>query len=370
MYSAANRDPAHFDDPETLRRDPQPEPPPRVRLRHPLLPGRLAGTPGDPDLLRGAAARRVDSDPRSPRARSWRCRTRSCTGCVPPWWIEPLRAIIARRRGVGRPEATARTPGVRSPIWLSVSSTITGRPSESTGGHSPSDPPDGSPVRANSPMRRAWRQRAPADASAPTKTCRRWSSTRSNTNGISIACDAPIMPPNAGLPHAHRYWHTSARAPPGHRPRGHAGMRNTRSVSSAHSSSLTEMSPGCSRQVARSRHRDRPPPTRSACGGLPRRPAAGWHQGEELPLLGVGARSAGQHRPPTPAAIAASGSVGTRCTVGDRAERQERERVPAALDHRLRITDAFGRHGRMSGEQLARALRRAAPRRSSSRPCP
>ena len=40
MYGSANRDPAHFDDPEALRPHPLSEPPPRVRLRHPLLPRR------------------------------------------------------------------------------------------------------------------------------------------------------------------------------------------------------------------------------------------------------------------------------------------------------------------------------------------
>ena len=51
-YAGANRDPAHFDRPRDLRRHPRPEPPHLVRLRHPLLHGRIARSTRDPDLLR------------------------------------------------------------------------------------------------------------------------------------------------------------------------------------------------------------------------------------------------------------------------------------------------------------------------------
>ena len=39
LLASGNHDPDQFDDPEALRRDPQPQQPPGVRLRDPPLPG-------------------------------------------------------------------------------------------------------------------------------------------------------------------------------------------------------------------------------------------------------------------------------------------------------------------------------------------
>ena len=55
MYPSANRDDAHFDDPDSARRHPAPEQPHRLRLRHPLLPRGVAGPTRDQGHVPGAA---------------------------------------------------------------------------------------------------------------------------------------------------------------------------------------------------------------------------------------------------------------------------------------------------------------------------
>ena len=77
MYRSANRDPAHFDRSRALRRHPPPEPPHRVRVRHPLLPRRRAGPAGDPGLLRGAASAGWSRSAGARAPRRSRCRTPS-----------------------------------------------------------------------------------------------------------------------------------------------------------------------------------------------------------------------------------------------------------------------------------------------------
>ena len=54
--ASANRDEAVFDRPDGVRHPPRPEPAPRVRPRHALLPRRQPGPAGDAGPLRGAAA--------------------------------------------------------------------------------------------------------------------------------------------------------------------------------------------------------------------------------------------------------------------------------------------------------------------------
>ena len=57
LNASANRDERQFADGDGLRHPPQDRPPPVVRLRHPLLPGRGAGPPRGPrGARRGAAA--------------------------------------------------------------------------------------------------------------------------------------------------------------------------------------------------------------------------------------------------------------------------------------------------------------------------
>ena len=56
MYAAANRDPARVHRPRPARRDPARQPPRRVRVRHPLLPRRVAGPARAAGDVRGAAA--------------------------------------------------------------------------------------------------------------------------------------------------------------------------------------------------------------------------------------------------------------------------------------------------------------------------
>ena len=53
-WASANRDEDVFDDPFALRRPPQPQPPPGLRLPEPLLPGGQPGPPRDPHHARGA----------------------------------------------------------------------------------------------------------------------------------------------------------------------------------------------------------------------------------------------------------------------------------------------------------------------------
>ena len=75
LFESANFDEAVFGDPEQLPNRPLPQQPRGIRLRHPLLPGESAGTPGVVD-----DARTVAEAP--PRHASWCPRTR-CR-CGPP----------------------------------------------------------------------------------------------------------------------------------------------------------------------------------------------------------------------------------------------------------------------------------------------
>ena len=77
LYASANRDPRAFEYPEVLDVTRAAQPARRVRLRHPLLPGRAPGPARDPRDVRGAAPADTGLGAGRPATSRRSCRPRS-----------------------------------------------------------------------------------------------------------------------------------------------------------------------------------------------------------------------------------------------------------------------------------------------------